>query len=165
MAKTVYTATDANGTVHTRKSDRGYSHTVVFRNVKSEKLADAVHKGWRNLDANNYKYEASIADGSTVLYITPAGSYHASRDAAYIAADQKAQTEKNAERVAKAQAFIAANPDKAAYLDAEELKRIASAEKADYTTWFNAGWCGRFDLAQKLAAKYTDVQILPATTR
>lgn len=165
MAKTVYTATDANGTIHTRKSDRGYSHTVVFRSVKSEKLANAVDKGWRNLDANNYKFELSIANGSHVLYVTPVGSYHSSRDAAYIAADQKAQNDRNAERVAKAEAFIAANPDKAAYLEAEELKRIASAENADYTTWFNAGWCGRLDLAQKLAAKYTDVQILPATAK
>lgn len=140
MAKISYTATDANGAIHTRKSERGYSHTVVYRNVKSEVMAQMQDAGWVKTDRSNYDYSVKLATGNHTWTCV---------------------TEKE---IAKAKAIVE-NFTKEEYVADELAKRIASAENYDYTTWFNAGWCGRLDLAQKLAAKYSDCAILPAVAR
>ncbi|SCX31105.1 hypothetical protein DSM25558_5121 [Agrobacterium sp. DSM 25558] len=166
MAKTAYFAIDPNGKTHTRNTERSYSHTVVYRQDKAEKLAFAMHKDWHKTDGRNYDYDALCAAGTHahVTTVTPASGFHASYTAEQIAARQEAQREENADRIAKAKASIG-TMTRAEFIADQQARRVASAEKADYTTYFNAGWCGRLDLAQKLAAKFAGSTILPASAR
>lgn len=67
MTKTAYFATDAAGTVHTRTSERVYTHTVVFQSGatgKAQKLAAATSKVARDQDARNYAYQVACAAGT-----------------------------------------------------------------------------------------------------
>lgn len=140
MAKTAYFATDANGKTHTRNSDRVYTHTVVYRHIKSEAMAAAHSDHWKSLDANNYEFDVAIATGNH-NYTT-------------ITADRVAACK------ARVEAFTMDE-----YVANSLAERVARVEATDFTVWHNAGWCGRLDLAQKLAAKYNDVAILPAVAR
>jgi hypothetical protein len=166
MAKTSYFATDANGNIHTRNSDRVYTHTVVYRNSKSKQLEAAKSAECRKMDGRNYDYAVECAAGTHqhVTTITPASGFHASYTAEYIADRQEAQRAENEIRIARAKADIG-TMTRVEYQDAKEANRVAKVEATDFTIWHNAGWCGRLDLAQKLAAKYNDFEILPATAK
>lgn len=151
MAKTAYIAIDANGTTHTRNSDRVYTHTVVYRQSKADRMAYATSKDWRDADGKNYDYAAAcIANGKHLNLMSFA---HYANDTARHAKDVQ-------ESVAHNRGLTRED-----YISTRQAERVAIVEATDFSVWHNAGWCGRLDLAQKLAAKFSDVAILPATTK
>lgn len=166
MAKTAYFATDANGKTHTRNSDRVYTHTVVYRNSKERFLASANAEMWADRDGWTYDYYAACAAGTHphVTKITPAGGFHHSYTAEQIAERQEKQRQQNASEIADAKTKVN-GVTREQWIAARLAERVAVVEATDFTVWHNAGWCGRLDLAQKLAAKYNDVAILPAVAR
>jgi hypothetical protein len=143
MAKTRYTATDANGVIHTRNSDRVYTHTVVYLNDYDAALAGAHTKSWAQLDRSNFEYYQKLVSGNH--------SY----------------THVSEKEIASAKEKLEATPTVELYLAAELAARVAriEANKANgyYKQYFNAGWCGRLDLAQKLVSKYQYGEILSVT--
>lgn len=156
MAKTAYSATDANGTVHTRKSDRGYTHTVVARKNLEALIAQANDKGWQKVERSNYAYAQQIASGNDP---------HTRRNYSGTEAEQVRVDAENAKRVADAKATISVSLEQ--YLENNRLDRVARAEATDLTVFHNLGWCGRPDLAQNLARKsaggtWCDITILEA---
>ena len=87
---------------------------------------------------------------------------------------QRAEVERhNAERLAEAKATVKTYGTAAAYAEAKKNERVARlvAKLVDggFDEWFVEGFCGRFDLAQKLAGKVNggyfamNATIVPAT--
>jgi len=141
MPKTVFTATDAAGFVHIRKTERSYSHTVVYLPSYDRDMAHAD----RNIkeDGSNWRFYADrVATGAT-RFLTNA-------------------EERAAEYASEAQAIAGERAKRVAFV----RKREADGY---YDKWQNAGWCGRPDLAAKLLAdtqKWTArAVILPATAK
>lgn len=143
MAKTTYTAIDPNGAVHTRKSDRIYTHTVVARWSKERALQRAKSSASITQDGKNWDYETAIANGTKVTWVN--------------------FPEQQAEHKARCIASLAGR-SRDQYVADHLAKRIADVEAADYVVFRNIGWCGRLDLAHKLAAQSegVDVTILEA---
>lgn len=140
MSNIKYFAVDANGVEHTRKSARVYTHAVVYRDQLNERIAQANDKGWIKTDRSNYRYYRNLVEGTH--------SY-------------SCITEADIEKARK----LTDGVSEEEFVIREKNLRVARANAGDYTSWHCAGWCGRLDLAQKLAAKYTDAKILPAQTR
>lgn len=168
MAKrrTTFTAIDPNGTTHTRTSDaRTYTHTVVYQRSKAEALTSA--KSGAEYDGRNYDYDVAKANGTHphVNYVAAASAYHSSYSAEHIAKAQENQRNENARLIAAATAIVEAFPTKEAYVAAMVAGRIADVEATDFTIWHNLGWCGRPDLAAKLAAKTPGAVILKAEVK
>lgn len=147
MAKTSYFAIDANGKKHTRKSERGYSHTVVYQSIKSEDMAWATSSDWRKTDGENYDYSAACIKNGKHMNLM--GFAHYQND-----------TGRHAKHVAESIDFIRGAKSREEFMSDRQAERVASVEARDYSVWHNAGWCGRLDLAQKLAAKHTGAKIL-----
>lgn len=142
MAKTLYTATDANGVIHTRNSDRVYTHTVVYLHDYTADLAGARNESWKKTDRSNYRYYQKLISGDHGFScITEAD-------------------------VAKARGHVEGLTEEA-FVAREVARRVDRVEtnKANgfYKKYFNAGWCGRLDLAQKLVSKYQFGEILSVT--
>jgi len=146
MPKIKYSATDANGLVHTRTSARVYTHMVVARPSYANAVARAsrVHMPTQK---SNFEYHMNIAEG----VIT---SQYTSRD--HAADDLGGAT--------TLEQYVALNIKRA----------LAAVEKSKaegrFDRFFDKGWCGRRDLADKLAAKarsdgYAEVAILPAIAK
>lgn len=156
MGKIRYTATDPNGFTHTRTSQsRTYSHTVVFQASKDVAVKRA-HERLKS-DRSNCEWHARIAS-------TPVEEYVDSEMAKWSHMTREYVIEGHAEHVATVAAFRGGsiNGEAAAML----ADRLAKIEATDWDIWHNAGWCGRYDLALKLAAgikNATSVTILPAT--
>jgi uncharacterized protein (DUF427 family) len=138
---------DQNGKKHTRTSQgRVYSHCVIVRDVYELALARA-QIGTR-LNANyisNFNYYVSLAAG-TNEHSKP-WSWEKPEDAAERIAKQRAKAEKE----------IAGIATPAQYLEKLIAEDIAAVEKqkaeGKYDEFGVYGWCGRRDLAKKLAAK------------
>lgn len=156
MAKRIiFTAIDPNGTVHTRTSDRReYTHTVVYQHDKAALMAYATGSDWTKSDGNNFDYRRECAAGThpNVTKVTPADKFHSSYTAEKIAEFQQAQREMNAKIIADAKVETDGKT-REQYIAERQAERVARVEAEDFTIWHNAGWCGRLDLAQKLAAK------------
>lgn len=147
MATTKHIAT-LDGQTFTRSSkSRVYTHCVVAKPSYEAAVRAASAKGWLEAHRSNYHYYVGkLAKG--------------------------AQNEWDQSYVDKARERLAGIADEQAYVDAEVAKSLARVEKARtegyYDTWAECGWCGRLDLAQKLAATkrnheyYGDVVILEA---
>lgn len=167
MAKTRYSATDANGTVHTRSTDRTYTHTVVAQLNRAELMERALSKAWAKSDGDNYDYAVECAAGTHrhVTHVTDRAGYHVSYTDEQVAGFQEAQRAENAKRIASAKLIVAISREE--HIAAEQAKRVASVEATDFEAFHNLGWCGRRDLAVKLAAKtgeyYRNIMILEAT--
>ena len=167
MPATKYLAIDSLGAEHTRSSQRVYTHTVVvmydydaaINNAKTYHASKAaIATATRNFD-----YEVSIATGND-----PHPEYD------YVQVDGKwqrvyndATAARQAIRAAKSSAEIEGGFEAyRARILAKELARVESRkENGAFTTWGSVGFCGRLDLAQKLAAQYAGagnkVEILP----
>lgn len=158
---TQYLATDALGTTHTRKTDRTYTHTVVTQYGYEAAVAHchAAHAAEtaRELKSPtaNFKYYTDIAAGNDKY-----------PEADWIGGARVVNEARQALRIADAQARIEGGFDAyRARILADALARIEANKAAGYYTRFhNLGWCGRLDLAQKLAAK-TGGTILPARVK
>src|SRR5690606_28668068 len=102
-------------------------------------------------DGKNYDYNVQLAAG-THPHVQPRNhAWHPSYSAEWIANYQKDEAEQNAKRIAEAKALTSVSRDQ--YIANLLAKRIAAVEAADYVKFTNLGWCGRRDLADKLAAK------------
>lgn len=157
-----HTATDANGTVHTRNSEnRVYTHCVAvrFSYEAALKSAQKTYKG----DASNYAHYKAYIDGTSEFLVKPSyctDEHHAVECARAIAnakaniGDAKSLEEYTANNVAKA---------------------VAAVEKSKasgyYDAWQVIGWNSRRDLAEKEAARQrardsvAEVQILEAVLK
>jgi hypothetical protein len=140
--KTTYTATDANGNVHTRKSHRVYTHTVVVQNGRDVAIDYA--KRAQATDRRDAEYYFGIVARGEEAFIAEGLGRHASLGRAYFAKEYARSVERAAEM---------GSPDQ--YVATRYAERHATIEATDWTLWHNVGWCGRFDLAQKLAAQQT----------
>lgn len=171
MAKTIFTATDAAGTVHKRTSEnRTYTHTVVALPSYEFDMAQN-DKDWE-VDAKNFGYYVQIATGHDPH---PTRNYRADYPekwtAEEIAAGQAHADAENAKRIQDAADRVTGHT-RETYVAAQRAERAAkvNARKAKgyYGEWVNLGWCGRPDLAQKLAGqaqggRYASIAILLTT--
>lgn len=163
MAKTTFTAIDPAGKPHTRKTDRVYTHTVVVR--QSNELAEAAYAryepGRRKLDAENYVFDKKLStvEGLRAWYVRKGFDPNAK----WVNLPEEAAKHAKALRgCATAEAFVE--------LKAAERRAAFEAEKAagHFERYLNAGWCGRPDLALKLAAKqqgFAEVRVLEAKAK
>lgn len=152
MAKHIYLAHAADGTEFKRTSaSRGegaaYTHTVVYKADFNRDLDEAGKIS--ETDASNFHYHTrNIAQGG-----------HYASKPGYLT--QEAYEATQAEDVARATEQLAGDTTVTAYQFRKRDERIARV-LAHRDVWHNAGWCGRLDLAQKLAqatAKYGNLEI------
>lgn len=164
MAAT-FLATDPAGKTHKRTSqNRTYAATVVVREgtANAERKFEA-GEGWRrDHDAKNFAYAAARTTAEAVTADLLRRNHKVlADDADYVA-----------RRVAENVAFVEGFATVEEYVEKQAAKRRAKfeAEKAagSYERWLNAGWCGRPDLALKLASQqkgYDEVRILPVVVK
>jgi hypothetical protein len=145
MAKTrKLTATAPDGSLFTRTTARTYTHVVAYTYDAAKREAFDTLKDWVINEAKNWAYDAKIAqhgDGTGSAYGAPVEG-----EAEWRAKDRAAV-------VARSVAFIAKHPTVEAYHAACLASRRAYSARMVADGWCLAGWCGRLDLAQKLAAK------------
>lgn len=153
MTKTTYTATDPNGVVHTRKSERTYVATVVYQLDREAYYTNARSERTRYLHKRNGQYNLDcIANGKHLSHM---GFKHYASDA-----------ERQARDVADSKERLAGATTADEYADMRVAEELARLDATDWTIWHNAGWCGRMDLAVKLAAKFcTPTRILPVSAK
>jgi hypothetical protein len=133
-----------DGSEITRTTERTYTHVVVYTESLEKRLAHARSPEWRKMEVKNHAYEAKIAkhgDGTGTAYGLPVEGEYDYKPAA------------RAKAIEQAKAFIAKYPTVEAYIAEKLADREAYARRAADGSWCLAGWCGRADLAQKLAAK------------
>ncbi|URC22409.1 hypothetical protein SUSUWATARI_00280 [Serratia phage vB_SmaM-Susuwatari] len=147
MAKTKYFAVDSLGNTHTRTSARVYTHVVVVSYDQTKRRAAV------NSAKNRKTYESNHA-----FYCREAASEPMKNHGE--ASDYR--------RKCKELAAMSCDDYVNACI-ARELARVDATGAGDFEDEFGAaGWCGRFDLAQKLAAKFAGVakvEILEAQTK
>lgn len=125
MAKSIFLATATDGTEFKRTSDnRVYTHTVISKRNFNRDLDDAGKI--KATDADNFAYYTRRA------------------------ADSSQDTANALEQLAGAKTVT---EYQFAKRDARVAAVLAARDAGAYDVWHNAGWCGRLDLAQKLAAK------------
>ena len=135
-----YFVTDANGVKHTRNSHRTYTHAVLYRESKEAALRLIERK--HPFLADNFWYHHAFLDGTSKwLERSP---WEKDED------QYKRRVEKDIERSRNALRGCETPEDWEAMLRADAMDRI---EANDYDQWHVEGWCGRHDLAVKLAHK------------
>lgn len=164
MTATKFLAIDSLGAEHTRSSARVYTHTVVVMYDYEVAVARAIasHGTKSAIDASrrNFDYDVLIATGSDPY---PESNWK-NVDGVVV---KTVDADRQAIRVAKHIEAIEGGFE--AYRGRELAKSLAWIEEAKaggkYSKWSNAGFCGRLDLAHKLAAQYagngTKIEILP----
>lgn len=121
---TKYTAT-YNGQTFKRKSDRVYTHTVVSKPAHTYEQALAAAKVFAPYDGD------SMAYFQEAMHQCHRGDAQRAEYARYVEVGLDViNAEASARRVAEVE-----------------------AQRAVYETFYNNGWCGRLELAQKLADK------------
>lgn len=170
MAKITYTATDAAGHVHTRKSERGYTHTVVALPSFDFDMARATDKGHAKADSSNYDYYVQVAAGQRLRVCYRSAEKWTAEEIA----EEKAWIDAaNAKAIADAKEKVD-GVTCGEYIRIKQAERVSAVHRSKaegyYRAWRNMGWCGRADLAQKLAAtcqnaRFAKVAILPATAK
>jgi hypothetical protein len=150
--RTTFTAIDPNGVEHVRTSDRrNYSHTVVAQYNKADHMNRAVDPNWAKTDGSNWDYHAKIANGNdpypSKCYL---GNHPDKYSAEQIAEEVVTVAATNAKRVEDAKTFVSITREE--HIAKMLADRIAAVEAKDYNGWHNLGWCGRRDLADKLAS-------------
>lgn len=127
---------DPNGQKHTRNSEnRTYSHCVMVRDSYELALQRAARKSSEESDVRDYTYYAALVAGTHP---------HCKFDDA-------------GRMITSAKAKLNGCTSVEEYVAQEREGRIRSVEGAKAIGKFDAygvyGWCGRRDLAEKLAAK------------
>ena len=155
MANTIYTATDTAGTVHKRTTaSRIYTHTVVVKGGYNRAMSHALSSDHTMQDERKFALETLIATGHDPCPDRVWLAVERGDKPADIVAEAVRVAERNAKRLTDAKAIIEGHKVET-YCAAERVKRVADVgiRKAagEFDTWRNAGWCGRLDLAQKLA--------------
>jgi|688.fasta_scaffold292526_4 hypothetical protein len=137
--KTKLTATLPNGEMITRTTERTYTHVVVYTINEAKMMAACWVPDQEKQERKNFKYYVECAAGEHEHRYAPAGSDQWKIDNAATYRKQ-------------AQDIIAEFPTVEAYLAGRKAKAEYYARKQIGAGWHVAGWCGRPDLAQKLAA-------------
>lgn len=157
MAKSTFTAIDPNGKAHKRTSvSRTYTHTVCSKPNYEYDLKRASEP--REQDGVNWDFYCQMVEWGGILD-GKRRSWHTDEG---IAAELAQAIEKKNEY-----------PSREAAIEGKRQKRIAATEAAKARGYYNEyeahGWCGRLDLAQKLASQCAphrlDVIIIPAVRR
>ena len=145
----VYRAVDPAGGIHKRKTHRLYTHTVVYQRDEQADIANARHASWVATDKRNFEYHLKTLAGEQPRYYT---------DAAW----------KNYQEQVRGWVGTCTTPaEYHAKQERERLDRIAKDKREGYyERWNNAGFCGSYDLALKLAGskrgdRCRNVTILP----
>lgn len=143
MAKTTFLAIDPAGNVHTRKTERTYTHAVLERASKEWAIhhATVVSAKW-GLDSAREQFAYAtwtVEQFNEMLLRKKCGIL--TRDNRYAE-----------ESIAKAKAFVAQWGTPEAYVEARVTEELAKIEARDWTVWTVAGFNGRRDLAEKLVA-------------
>lgn len=144
MATTKHIAT-ADGQTFTRNSkSRVYTHCVVAKPSIDCALERAQSKAARDLHRSNYRwYQKTLASEGRLFE-----QYTHISDEQY-----REQCEYNLARAVEALAGAQSEDEYVSRKIGDELAVIAAKEaKGFYDTWAECGWCGRLDLAHKLAA-------------
>lgn len=144
MAKHRYEAYWDGELVGTRKSARTYTHCVVLCSSKEHAKQRALNFQPSESDRSNYTYYAKCA-----ALPKEGGQYEGYSKTARANLSHWV----SAEQVEKYRQWIADFPTFEDY--AEHLKEQAwyAFQSRDFEPFVD-GWCGRLDLAEKLAAKY-----------
>lgn len=160
MPKTTFTVTDPNGKTHKRTSEnRTYTHAVIARPSYECAIKHLDNKRAEQNTRSNFEYHLGFANG-TSRWLTKntweTEQQHQERAAREIA---RSVEELNGSKTAD---------EYVAMVRKQHLDRIEEARaKGFYDTFTCVGWCGRLDLAHKLASTtsgndyYTDVRIAP----
>lgn len=135
---TKYLAIDPNGFEHRRTTaGRTYTHTVVYQRSKEWAVAQA-----------KASHEGHVSTGKYFLDCVAVG-YHA-----YLMHFDHYRND-----IARQQADVAESLESLAgmttaegYAAAQVAKHLLDIDARDWSAYLNAGWCGRRDLAEKLAA-------------
>lgn len=151
MKKTLI-AIDPAGVKHKRTTERTYTHIVVARRSKEYALQSAQTK-WMHFDSNFWYHQAFI-DGTSKWLERKSWE----TDESYAK-----RVSSDVERAKKANRGCSTPEELWEIVKAEQ---VAAADAADYSKWHALGWCGRRDLAEKLACgagggKWAEVVILP----
>ena len=134
-----YFVIDANGKKHTRNSMRTYTHAVLYRESKSAALRLAERKDRFSVD--NFWYHHAFVDGTSKWLERKSWE----NEVQYMKrAAEEVERSRNALRGCETP------EDWEAALREEAIARI---EARDFSQWAVEGWCGRHDLAVKLAHK------------
>jgi len=137
--KTKLTATLPNGEVITRTTERTYTHVVVYTINEAKMMAACWVPDKEKQERKNFKYYVECAAGEHEHARVHEG-------APEWKASSAATCRKNGEDM------MAEFPTVEAYLAGQKARSEAHARKQIDIGWHIAGWCGRPDLAQKLAA-------------
>jgi len=158
---TNYIAIDSLGAKHTRTTNRTYTHTVVVMESYEDAVAQAHASHAANLKGaykKDFDYRVAIATGND--------PYPTRK---WVDGIESVDAECQALRVADAKEAVDGGFD--AYVARNLASKLQYVEgrkaRGWFSKWLNLGWCGRADLAQKLAAKYTGqkIEILVATVK
>lgn len=154
-----HTATDRNGTVHTRNSKgRVYTHCVAVRPSYEIALEDA--NSAYVLDKNNYEHYRAILDGTSEFLVQKSWR------------TPEQQAENNAEIIERATKAIGDCDSLEAYREKNRKARVEAVEGQKARGYYDAfsvyGWNGSRSLAEKLASSlrggtWAEVVILEAT--
>jgi len=137
-AKTTYTAKDPNGVEHTRTTARVYSHAVFSRLDLAAKRKEATSAVVAENERRNHSYYVdSVKNNSNREHKND------EFDRLYLRFASMTPEEFVAERVA------------------ERICLINACGEGEFSdAWYEVGFCGRIDLAQKMAAKYRSAVIV-----
>lgn len=161
MPSTTFLATDPNGIVHKRTSqNRQYTHTVVALRSKALALAAAVSKDAHRNRVANFQFHREYLDGTSRFLERRTWQ------------TEQQHQEQMATDIQRAREELQGDMDVNDYVARKQREALEDVEKADlagqFTRYENLGWCGRFDLAQKLASSsgnWLDVTILEAVKK
>lgn len=155
-AKFTYTAIDMNGTAHTRNSNRVYTHAVLYQ--ESRETCEQWARDMMAVDRKNAGYYLDIVKHGRAENLMEFPHYANNREA--WARDVE---------LAKGHLQGATTPEEYARRRFDET--MAKHAAHDWSRWFCAGFCGRFDLAQRLAdtelkrRRVANVQIVPVLVK
>lgn len=167
MPRTIFTFTDPAGQPHQRTSEsRTYSHAVISQRRYTSHLRDARNQSERLHRSNFDYYQRVVNTGIGNSYVS---SRLGSRDLTVTV---------TADDYSRAMSALRGKPGMSFedYLLLVTTEAIAEVERLRektgfFTEWVCHGYCGRPDLAQKLASKteandyWQSIQIVPVTPK
>jgi hypothetical protein len=145
---TKLTVKDPSGKVHTRTTKRTYTHVVFARQSRDWHLKDAQSRPYHH--TANFWYHKAFVDG-TSKWLERHGW------------ESEEQHKKRVEQDVKRAKYClrgCETPDE--LWELIKVEQMEAFEKIDFDKWHVMGWCGRLDLAQKLAVSdcWTDNTIV-----
>lgn len=154
MAKTNYTATFDGVTFKRSTTSRVYTHMVVGKYSIAQERA-AAEKSTRRYFKENRSYSQSMVDGTQKAHVLLASEFHESHgmsDSAKYAAYVAQQESDHAGYVERAREWLALGEEGHVAERLAEFDKDRNNVSSDGLYFIcDMGWCGRLDLAEKLA--------------